>query len=110
MHIVVFITVGGRCEADRIGGTLVEEGLAACVNTVGPITSVYRWKGRVERAEEHLLIAKTVGNRLEELMERVKSLHSYSVPEIIALRIEGGSTEYLRWLEDGSAGLKRGQE
>lgn len=110
MHMVVFITAGGRGEAEKIGSTLVEEGLAACVNAVGPITSVYRWKGRVERAEEHLLIVKTVGDRLGELTERVKSLHSYSMPEIIALRIEGGSAEYLRWLEEGSAGGEKGQD
>lgn len=103
MHMVVFITVGGRGEAERIGSTLVEEGLAACVNTVGPIASVYRWGGRVERAEEHLLIAKTEGDLLDVLTERVKSLHSYSVPEVIAFRIEGGSAEYLRWLEGAVA-------
>ena len=106
MHMVVFITAGGRGEAEKIGSALVEEGLAACVNTVGPITSVYRWKGRVERAEEHLLIVKTIEDSLGELTKRVKSLHSYSVPEIIALRIEGGSAEYLRWLEEGSGGKK----
>jgi periplasmic divalent cation tolerance protein len=110
MYMVVFITVGGRGEAEKIGSALVEEGLAACVNAVGPITSVYRWKGRVEKVEEHLLIAKTVGARLGELTERVKVLHSYSVPEIIALRIEAGSAEYLRWLEEGSSGGKAGED
>lgn len=110
MHMVVFITAGGRGEAEKIGSTLVEEGLAACVNTIGPITSAYRWKGRVERAKEYLLIVKTVGNSLGELTERVKGLHSYSMPEIIALKIEGGSAEYLRWLEENSSGGKKGQE
>ncbi len=106
MHMVVFITVGGRAEADRISNSLVERGLAACVNVVGPIDSVYRWKGAVERAEEYLLLAKTVGERLDELKELVTGLHSYSLPEIIALRVEGGSAPYLRWLEESVSGMR----
>jgi periplasmic divalent cation tolerance protein len=109
MHMVVFITAGGHAEADRIGTTLVERGLAACVNIVGPMDSVYRWKGAVERAEEYLLIAKTVGERLEELTEAVMGLHSYTLPEVITLKVEGGSAPYLRWLEEGSTGAKNGK-
>lgn len=108
MHMVVFITVGGAEESERIGSALVEEGLAACVNTVGPITSVYRWRGRVERAIEYLLIVKTISDRLEELIKRVKDIHSYSVPEIIALKIEEGSEEYLRWLDNCVGGVGEG--
>jgi periplasmic divalent cation tolerance protein len=104
MHMVVFITAGGRAEAEKIGNALVEGRLAACANIVGPISSVYRWEGAVERAEEYLVIAKTVQDRLEELAEAVKRLHSYSLPEVIALKVEGGSLPYLRWLEEGSAG------
>jgi len=109
MHMVVFITVGGDAEADRIGTALVEGKLAACVNVIGPIDSVYRWRGTVEKAEEYLLVVKTVQERLEELTEAVMRLHSYSLPEIIALRIEGGSAPYLRWLEEGSTGSKKGK-
>lgn len=108
MQMVVFITVGGRDEGDRIGRALVDERLAACVNIMGPIASMYRWEGAVECAEEYLLIAKTVKGRLGKLVERVKSLHSYKVPEIIAVRIEGGSEEYLRWVSEGSAERPRG--
>jgi periplasmic divalent cation tolerance protein len=104
MHMVVFITAGRRAEAEMIGSALVEKRLAACVNIVGPISSIYRWEGAVERAEECLIIAKTVGDRLEELREEVERLHSYSLPEIVALKVEGGSPEYLRWLEEGSSG------
>jgi periplasmic divalent cation tolerance protein len=109
MHMVVFITAGGRAEAERIGSALVEGRLAACANIVGPISSVYRWKGAVERAEEYLVIAKTVQDRLEALGEAVKRLHSYSLPEVIALRVEGGSIPYLRWLEEGSTGPEGGK-
>jgi periplasmic divalent cation tolerance protein len=107
MHMVVFITAGGRAEAQRIATALVEERLAACVNVIGPMKSVYRWKGNVEKAEEYLLVAKTLGERLEKLKEAVMSLHSYSLPEIIAVKIEGGSAPYLRWLEEGSTGSKK---
>lgn len=108
MHMVVFITAGGRAEAERIGTALVEGRLAACVNIVGPMNSIYRWRGAVERAEEYLLIAKTVEGRLEELTEAAVRLHSYSLPEVIALKVEGGSSPYLRWLEEGATGPAKG--
>lgn len=104
MHMVVFITVGGRAEGERIGAALVEGKLAACVNIVGPVSSIYRWKGSVERADEFLLIAKTVGERLGELAGRVAELHSYALPEVIAFKVEGGSEPYLKWVKDGSSG------
>ncbi len=99
MHMVVFITVGGEDEARKISEILVEFRLATCVNIIGPVHSVYRWKGELERAEEYLLMVKTSNERLDALIKRVKEIHSYSVPEIIAVKIDGGSEDYLRWLD-----------
>jgi len=98
--IVVFITAGSKEEADRIGRTLVEEKLAACTNTVSPIHSVFTWKGKMYEEGEALLIVKSVKHKLDELIYRVKKLHSYEVPEIIALPVVGGSREYLTWVEE----------
>jgi periplasmic divalent cation tolerance protein len=79
---------------------LVEERLAACVNQVGPVQSVYHWDGKLEQSEEQLLIVKTKKELFTVLEKRVRELHSYSVPEIVALPIIDGSQAYLRWLED----------
>jgi periplasmic divalent cation tolerance protein len=96
--IVVYVTVGTGEEADRMAQALVSEQLAACVNRVRSIQSVYRWQGKVEQNDEELLIIKTRRQLFPALEKRVKELHSYSVPEIIALPIVDGSAEYLAWL------------
>jgi len=97
---VVLVTCGSEEEASRIARTLVGERLAACVNILdSPVRSVYRWKGRIETAMEHLLVIKTRRARLRALEAAVKRLHSYQTPEIIALPVEEGSSEYLTWLE-----------
>jgi len=96
--VVVFVTAGSRREADRIAAALVEERLAACVNLVAPVVSIYQWEGKIERGREVLLIAKTRRALVPRLTARVQALHSYDVPEIIALPIEAGSTPYLEWL------------
>jgi periplasmic divalent cation tolerance protein len=96
--IVVFVTCGSEEEAIQIARSLVEERLAACVNLVSPIRSIYRWEGKVWDEKEWILIIKTLRQKFEELEKRVKSLHSYSVPEIIGLPIVEGSSAYLRWL------------
>ena len=83
-----------------MASALVEERLAACVNRLGPVQSTYRWKGQVERSEEHLLIIKTSEGLFDRLNKRVQELHSYSVPEVIALPIVDGNEGYLKWLED----------
>ena len=83
-YIVVFVTVGSADEGDRLAGALVEERLAACVNHVKAVQSTYRWQGRIERAEEGLLIIKTGRDLFDRLQERVRQLHSYAVPEIVA--------------------------
>ena len=102
--IVVYVTAGSLAEADRLARVLVEEGLAACVNRLGPIQSVYRWEGKLEQSEEHLLIMKTSRELFAALEKRVRELHSYSVPEIVALPIVDGSQDYLRWLGEQATG------
>jgi periplasmic divalent cation tolerance protein len=98
--IVVLITCGSEEEAMKIANALVEEHLAACVNLVSPIRSIYRWEGKIWDEKEWLLIIKTQKQRFEELEKKVKFLHSYSVPEIISLPIVEGSSSYLNWLEE----------
>jgi periplasmic divalent cation tolerance protein len=100
--MVVFMTAPSDEVADSIARALVDEGLAACVNSVGGMHSVFRWEGRTESAEEHLLIAKTSKEGLGTLMERVKGLHPYEVPEIIALPILEGFGPYLEWVAENS--------
>lgn len=98
-HVVVLMTAGSQEEADRIAGTLVAEMLVACVNVVPGVTSVFRWAGEVQREQEWLLIAKTRSDVLSSLTQRVLALHSYDVPEVIALPLVGGSEAYLHWLD-----------
>lgn len=99
--IVVLVTCRSAKEARRIARALLEARLAACANVVQtPVRSIYRWKGRVESAKEHLLIIKTSRRRFAALQARVKQLHSYDVPEIIAVPIVAGSASYLRWLDE----------
>ncbi|HTG18119.1 MAG TPA: divalent-cation tolerance protein CutA [Blastocatellia bacterium] len=99
-ELLVLVTAPNQDEARRIANALVEERLAACVNIVGAIESVYRWEGQVTTDRETLLIIKTTDDRYEDLEQRVKELHSYSTPEVIAFKIERGSSEYLSWLRD----------
>ena len=96
--IVVLVTASGEEEAARIGRALVEERLAACVNIVKGLRSIYLWKGKVEDEPEVLILVKTRRQRLEQITARVKSLHSYTLPEIVALPVEGGSADYLGWI------------
>ncbi len=96
--IVVLVTVGSSEEARQLAHALVQERLAACVNRLKGIESVYRWLGNVEESEEDLLIIKTTEDLFERLKSRIRELHSYSVPEIIALPILHGNEDYLSWL------------
>jgi periplasmic divalent cation tolerance protein len=100
MFSLVLTTVKNRIEAKRMAEKLVSEKLAACVSAIPNVTSVYRWRGRVERAREVILVAKTSAKKLDRLIHRIKELHSYETPEILALRVEGGLSEYLKWLEE----------
>ena len=97
-HIVVFITASGRREADKIGGALLKKKLAACVNTVSGVRSRYWWKGKIESAAECLLVVKTSAGSFPALEKEVRRLHSYTVPEIIAVPVVAGSKAYLEWL------------
>ena len=97
-YIIVFITASNEEEAARISHALVGERLAACVNIIPSVRSIYRWQGRVEDEQEVLMLAKTKKSLFERLQGRVKELHSYSVPEIIGLPLVEGSKEYLDWL------------
>lgn len=99
-RLVVFITAGSAEEADRLAEALVQERLAACVNIVPGLTSVYRWEGALQRDQEWLLIAKTRRERFAALVERVQALHSYQVPEVIALPLVVGHAPYLAWLDE----------
>ena len=96
---VVLVTCGSLAEANRIARAVVGARLAACVNVLpGTVTSIYRWKGKVETARERLLLIKTSRKRLPRLEAEVSRLHSYDVPEFIALPVGGGSRRYLNWL------------
>ena len=96
----VLVTCATLTEARRIARTVVSKRLAACVNIVlSPVESFYTWKGKFEKAREYLLVMKTSAKRLAELEKDVKRLHSYDVPEFIALPITEGSTKYLSWLD-----------
>jgi periplasmic divalent cation tolerance protein len=95
---IIFVMAGDADEATKIARSLVSERLAACVNIVGPVRSIYRWRGAIEEAAEHLLVIKTRASLYAALERRVVELHSYEVPEVIALRIARGSKAYLEWL------------
>ena len=98
--IVVFVTSGSEEEALKIAHSLVQEHLAACVNLVSPIRSIYRWEGKIWDEREWLLTIKTKRDRFDDLEKHIKSLHSYSTPEIIALPVVEGSSSYLKWVEE----------
>jgi len=97
---IVLTTAGSKDEAAKIASALVERRLAACVNVVGPMASTYRWQGKVERADEFLLIVKTTAAAIDGARDAVKQLHSYDVPEFVVLGIEGGSATYLDWIAE----------
>jgi len=97
-ELIVFVTTSSNDEANRIADALVSERLAACVNIVSAIQSVYRWEGRIVSDQESLLIIKTTDERYSQLERRVKELHTYTTPEVVAIKIETGSEQYLSWL------------
>jgi len=99
-ELAIFITASSEGEAAKISRGLVEARLAGCVNIIKNVRSIYFWEGKVQDEPEILMIAKTRKDLFHELMKKVKELHSYTVPEIIALPIVEGSEEYLKWLRD----------
>lgn len=100
MYLQIHVACGSRSEAEKIAGTLVGERLIACAQISGPVTSVYRWESKVETAEEWMCTMKTVAKHFESIEVKVRELHSYDTPEIIATRIEKGAESYLQWLSD----------
>ena len=100
--IVVLVTCGSEEEALKIAHSLVEERVAACVNLVSPVRSIYRWEEKIWDEKEWILIIKTQKEKFKALEKKVKSLHSYSVPEIISLPIVDGSTSYLSWIDENT--------
>jgi periplasmic divalent cation tolerance protein len=100
---IVLVTCGNRAEARRIANSVVRKRLAACVNILpGRVRSIYRWKGKIESSREVLILIKTTAARLRELEREVKRLHSYEVPEFIAVPIAAGSREYLDWIAENA--------
>ena len=98
---MVYITAGDEAEARKIGRTLVEEKLAACVNIL-PIQSIYRWQEAIEEEAEMAMLVKTRIELADRVIERVKELHSYEVPDIVSLPIEKGNPDYVRWLGEST--------
>ena len=98
--IVVLTNCPDDDVAGRIALTLVEQGLAACVNRLAPVASTYRWQGAIERATETPLLIKTTRARYAEVEQAIRALHPYEVPEIVALALDAGFPPYLRWIDD----------
>jgi periplasmic divalent cation tolerance protein len=99
--LLVLSTVASAEDAERIAAALVEGELAACVSLLPSVRSIYRWKGTLEREEEHLLLIKTRGERFDDLRSALVALHPYEVPEVVALPIVDGHAPYLEWLARG---------
>ncbi|MBS7608323.1 MAG: divalent-cation tolerance protein CutA [Candidatus Bathyarchaeia archaeon] len=99
-YIIVLVTAPSKDEAEKIAKTLLEERLIACANIIGPVHSLFWWLGKIDKAREHLIIMKTRKDLFEKICEMVKALHSYQIPEIIALPITEGSKDYLKWLDE----------
>lgn len=100
--VAALTTVAGAEDAERIARAVVERGLAACVNVLPQVVSIYRWKGKVEREEERLLLIKTTRDRFEALRLAILELHPYDLPELVALPIVAGHPAYLDWLDENS--------
>lgn len=98
MHIVIFITASDKKEAQNIARCLLKDKLVACVNIIDKIESFFWWQGKIDKAKEALLIVKSNKYKFRKIVKLVKSMHSYEVPEIIALPIVSGEKRYLRWL------------
>jgi periplasmic divalent cation tolerance protein len=103
-YLVVFITTSSYEEARKIADALVDLKKAACVNIVPKVNSLFRWKGKIEDVEESLMVVKTRAELFPDVVSTVKSIHSYDVPEIIALPIVEGDPDYLTWLKEETGG------
>ncbi|MFX0031181.1 MAG: divalent-cation tolerance protein CutA [Candidatus Hodarchaeota archaeon] len=99
-YYIFFVTVPNLEEGKKIAKHLVESKYAACVNIIQNILSIYRWKGRIEDANEHLLLIKTTERNSKQLIEKINEIHSYDTPECIGVEIEKGSEKYLNWIDE----------
>jgi periplasmic divalent cation tolerance protein len=97
--VVVFITTSSMEEAHKVANLLLDQRTVACVNIVPRVDSVFWWKGKLDSTQESLLIAKTKASLLTEIIKLVKSIHSYEIPEVIALPVIGGNEDYLSWID-----------
>ncbi len=97
-YVIILVTTSSRVEAEKIAQSLLEEKLVACVNILGPVSSHFNWAGKLEHAEEFLMLLKSRQNLFEEVAKRVRELHCYDTPEIVALPIVAGAQNYLDWL------------
>ena len=100
MNVVILITCAHRRQANKIARALVEKRLVACVNIVDKIKSIFWWQGRIDSGNEVLLIAKSKKSLMPRVIRQVKSLHSYQVPEVIALAVINGNKDYLNWINE----------
>ncbi|GBU22882.1 hypothetical protein R80B4_02795 [Fibrobacteres bacterium R8-0-B4] len=100
--VIAYITAKDKSQALSIGRALVEERLAACVNVIDGMTSIYRWEGEIAEDSEAVLIAKTAAEKFEALAERVKQLHTYDCPCVVSIPITGGNQDYLEWLGENT--------
>ena len=98
--LVVFVTCSSKDEAEKIANKVLKARLVACTNIINGVTSLFHWKNEIQREEEVLLIMKSRKKHLDELVEWIQANHSYSVPEIIALPIVGGASDYLNWIKE----------
>jgi periplasmic divalent cation tolerance protein len=106
-YVVVMVTTASKQEAENIAQRLLKERLIACANITGPVSSLFHWAGKLEKAEEYLVFMKSRKDLFEKLAETVKALHSYEVPEIVALPVVEGSKAYLAWLDSCLAEPKK---
>ena len=104
--LVVMTTTPDMAEAEKLAGSIIEENLAACVQVLPQMTSIYFWEGKVQTESEHLLLIKTLEDRFDELSDFIQKNHSYDVPEIVAIEAERVSEEYLLWVR-GVTGQNR---
>ena len=103
-HILITVTASSREEAEKIATTLLERKLIACANILGPVSSRFWWQGKIDLAEEYMIFMKTKRELFDQVADNVKQLHSYEVPEIIALPIVEGAKPYLEWINSNLTG------
>ena len=99
-YIQIFTTIEKKEDAEKIAKSLIEKRLASCIQIVGPISSIYWWKNKIETSQEWLCIIKSKKNLYEEIEKSIKEVHPYEIPEIIAMPIISGSKDYLKWLDN----------